>query len=122
MRIIAIVLAMCLAPNAWADFAKMQAQLDALQAKAVPVSKPAEPKYNIYRSGSNWTYPVQGNRRESLIRHLMGELGAKKHAEKFDRRELEKLSLKQLEALHSNDHEGRPYVQVKSRKKSKPPS
>jgi hypothetical protein len=51
---------------------------------------------------NNWTFP--GKSREELVNHL---LTAKKHAGKYTPHILNKLSLPDLLALHSDDHEDR---------------
>lgn len=62
--------------------------------------------YNTVRNRLNWTYPGMHSM-TAIINHL---LSAPDHRGKFTRDRLEQLSLEQLEKLHSNDHEGRPYL------------
>lgn len=55
-----------------------------------------------------WTHPT-ANTREGLIRHLQLE---GMHAGKFDRAYLDSLTTAQLEALHSDDHEGKATLRL----------
>ena len=51
----------------------------------------------------------------NLVAHLMGDIGQRGHAGLFNREQLQTLSVQQLDDLHSNTHDGRPFV-VKLRK------
>jgi len=107
MRTLSFVAACFIASNAWADFADLQAQLDALLVKP-PVVKVVKvdtgPVYNTVRTRANWSHPGRG--KAAVINHLMSG----QHRGKFTRQRLAAMTLLELEKLHSNDHEGRPYV------------
>lgn len=62
--------------------------------------------YNTHRTTLNWSY-CNDKKKSWLIKHLMN---AACHSGKFEKKKLRQLSLQQLENLHSNDHEGKPFV------------
>ena len=64
--------------------------------------------YNTQRKALNWSY-CNDKKKRWLIKHL---LNANCHRGKFKKNKLQELSLQQLENLHSNDHEGKPFVKL----------
>lgn len=72
-------------------------------------------RYNVWRTSPNWTYPGSwtGQRRQYILGHLMT---ATAHRGKFTRAKLETLTIAQLERLHSNDHEAKPYAWTRTGK------
>lgn len=70
---------------------------------------PARLVYNVWRTRANWSFPGPRTR-QNLIDHLMGRVGERGHVGKFEEAKLWTLRYSQLDNLHSNDHEGRPYT------------
>ncbi len=82
---------------------------DATQDAWVLQRPPPIREYNTARQRRNWSFPGPRSR-VNLINHLMGRTGDPQHGGKFSEAVLRTLSFTELENLHSNDHEGRPYV------------
>lgn len=116
MRFIIVAMTLFVASNAWADFSFLQAQIDALSAKKKPAVVRPKPKpkpvakkkakryLNIFWDGPQWSYPGPRTK-QNVINHLMQG----QHAGLFKRWQLETLKFTQLESLHSNSHEERPF-------------
>lgn len=77
-----------------------QKKLDASRAKPKTDLSELSPHYPVRDSRTWWTHPGQRTK-ANIINHLLsGE-----HAGKFRREVLEKMTLAELESLHSDDHE-----------------
>lgn len=77
-----------------------QKKLDAARAKPKADLSELKPSYPVRDSRTWWSHPGQRTK-ENIINHLMsGE-----HGGKFRRDMLEKMTLQELESLHSDDHE-----------------
>lgn len=94
----------------------VQVDLSAFDADQRPAVKPSPAALDYPKRSSNWTHP--GNDKSSLIQHLMTHPN---HGGKFDSQMLMSLDYRELESLHSDDHEGhvKP-VQVASVKYTPP--
>lgn len=76
--------------------------------------------YNYFSESPQYTYPGStyrdyNRKRSSLINHLV--TFSFHRPSNFSRSDLETRTLKDLENLHNNDHEGRPFVYVRKRGK-----
>jgi hypothetical protein len=75
--------------------------LSAFDADMRPAVKPSREALDYPKRSSNWTHP--GNTKEGLIDHLLQHPN---HGGKFAPEMLQSLDYRELESLHSDDHEG----------------
>lgn len=92
--------------------------LSAFDEPQTPAVKPSQRALDYPQRSNNWTHP--GTDKAGLINHLMTHPN---HGGKFDSTMLLGLDYRELESLHSDDHEGRVKpVQVAAIKSSSPPA
>lgn len=98
--------------------ARPTVDLSAFDTDQRPAVKPSPAALDYPKRSSNWTHP--GSDKNGLIQHLMTHPN---HGGKFAHEMLMGLDYRELESLHSDDHEGHAKpVQVAAIKYSTPPA